>query len=260
MSNLSRTPPNAVSNTSKRVREDQGWVADEDSSEKLSLESAVAMLIAEFKQTNSKIDNLYDKIDAVKSELATVSKDIQALKDDCGEKFRITDIALHSMNEKVSQLNQTVGNLENRNELTIRGIPFMRGEDLGAYFKSICKQLSQRETSVHIRRTRSNQAEGSEGVIVVEFALKNERDEFYSAYLRRHDLKLRHIGLDSDHRVYINENLTIAARKLKLLALELKRNGKLASVFTKQGVVNVRRSPNEPPVIVRTEEDLTQFS
>ncbi|XP_038106387.1 uncharacterized protein LOC119766078 [Culex quinquefasciatus] len=52
---------------------------------------------------------------------------------------------------------------------------------------------------------------GDESLVVVEFALKSARDEVYSAYMRRCDLKLRHLGLNSDRRVYINENLDTAA-------------------------------------------------
>lgn len=268
MSNLSRTPPrttqpvvnNASNHSHKRRAAEQGWVADNEPEEKLSLESAVKMLITEFRQTNLKIDNLNEKIDDMKNELATVSCDIQALKGECAEKFRATDAALHSVNKRVDHLQQTVGSLENRSELTIRGIPFMNGENLNAYFEAICKQLSVRESTAHIRRLKTTNRAESEGLIVVEFSLKNDRDDFYGAYLRTRDLKLRHVGLDSDHRIYINENLTVSARKLKVLALDLKRAGKLTSVFTKQGVVHVKQSSGDRSIAIHDEEDLTKLS
>lgn len=268
MSNLSRTPPraaqpvasNASGHSHKRRAGEQCWAAEVESDEKLSLESAVKMLISEFRQTNLKIDNLNGKIDEMKSELATVSSDILALKGECAEKFRVTDAALHSVNKRVDHLQDAFGSMENRSELTIRGIPFTKGENLSAYFSAICKQLTVKESSTHIRRLKSTKRAESEGLIVVEFSLKNERDDFYGAYLRKRDLKLRHIGLDSDHRIYINENLTLSARKLKVLALDLKRAGKLASVFTKHGVVHVKRTSDDPPIAIHDEEDLTRLA
>lgn len=98
------------------------------------------------------------------------------------------------------------------------------------------------------------------GLVVVEFSLKNDRDDFYSAYLRKRDLRLKHIGLDSDHRIYVNENLTVAARKLKVLALNLKRAGKLATVYTKRGVVHVKKTAEDSSVAIQREEDLSRFS
>lgn len=59
------------------------------------------------------------------------------------------------------------------------------------------------------RRMKPGGKSDGDGLIVVEFALKALQDEFYSANMQKRDLKLRNIGLDSDHRVYINENFTV---------------------------------------------------
>lgn len=216
------------------------------------------MLMAQFQQTNEKIDCLNGKLDDVKSELTTASNDVQALKGECAERFRVTDVALHSVNKKVDHLQHVVANVANRSELTIQGIPYANGENLEAYFKAICRRLVVRESPTHIRRIKTkNQTESKGGLIVVEFSLKNDRDDFYSAYLKNRELKLRDVGLNSDARIYVNENLTLAARKLKVLALQLKRDGKLASVFSKQGIVHVKRTPADPPVPIHEECDLT---
>lgn len=233
---------------------------DVETDENLSLNSAVQMLLAQFKQTNAKIDNLNGKLDDVKSELATVSNDVQTLKVECAERFRVTDHALHSVNKKVDHLQHAVANVANRGELTIQGIPYAVGENLEAYFKAICRRLAVRESPTHIRRIKPrNQMANNGGLIVVEFSLLNDRNDFYSAYLKNHELKLRDVGLNSDARIYINENLTLTARKLKVLALNLKRSGKLSSVFTKQGIVHVKRTSDDPPVPIHEEGDLTVF-
>lgn len=267
MSYPTSTPPRAVhpvinsrhSHSHERKAGGQCCAAKVELDEKLSLESAVKMLISEFRQTNMKIDNLNGKIDEVKKELVTVSNDIQALKVECAEKFRVADAALNIVNERIDHLQEAIGCLENRNELTIRGIPITNGENLCVYFEAICKHLSVRKPTAHIRRVKTTSRAESGGLIIVEFALRNDRDDFYSAYLRKRDLKLRHVGLNSDQRIYINENLTVTARKLKVLALDLKRTGKLTSVFTRHGIVHVKKSPDDPPVAIYSQEDLTEL-
>lgn len=113
---------------------------------------------------------------------------------------------------------------------------------------------------VEARRLKSGSKTNADGLIVAEFALKSTRDEFYSAYLQKRDLKLRHIGLDSDRRVYINESLTIEARKLKSAALHLKKSGKLSSVYTKHGVVYIKPAANGPTIEIQSERDLDKYS
>lgn len=111
---------------------------------------------------------------------------------------------------------------------------------------------------VHIRRLRPN-AKG-DALIILQFALRNDRDEFYSCYLQKRDLKLCHLGIDSTRRIYVNENLTVTARRIKAAALRLKKDGKLSSVYTKQGIVMVKRSVDQLPVTIRSEALLDHFS
>lgn len=102
--------------------------------------------------------------------------------------------------------------------------------------------------------------DGDSSLVLVQFALKNQQDDFYSAYLRRRDLQLNHLGFDSTRRVYVNENLTAAARKLKTAAIRLKKAGKLASVYTKLGIIYIKPTTAAQPTIILSEEELNKFS
>lgn len=157
-----------------------------------------------------------------------------------------------------------MGNLANRDELIISGIPFLQGEDLLKHFKAICKQLGLDErlsSMVDVKRLKAGTlSDGDNGLVLVQFALKNQRDNFYRTYLRKHNLQLSHLGIDSAHRVYVNENLTRAAQKLKAAAIRLKKAGKLFTVYTKLGVVYVRRVAGADPIVIVSEEQLNQLS
>lgn len=129
----------------------------------------------------------------------------------------------------------------------------------------MCRQLGfdgDAYPAVDVRRmkARATLKDGDECLIAIQFALRNSRDDFYNAYLRTRDLKLRHLGLKSDRRIYVNENLTVTARKVKVAALRLKKAGKLSSVYTKQGVVHVKSTAESHPVVVNSEKDLVLFS
>lgn len=69
-------------------------------------------------------------------------------------------------------------------------------------------------------------APGSTPPIALKFAFKFARDEFYSRYLRSRKLTLEHLGFNVNKRVYLNENLTELARKVKTHAVKLKKAGK----------------------------------
>lgn len=208
----------------------------------------------------SEIHDVNIKIDTVKTELQC---DIKAVRDEYAAKFSQHDTALASLHERVDIVTQKIGALGNRNELIISGIPYRTGENLDSMLKAIGRHLQVKETSTLMaesRRMISGRNSDTTGLIVVEFAIRATRDEFYSAYLRKRDLKLRHIGLDSDRRIYINESLTIEARKLKSRALHLKKEGRLTSVYTKQGVLYVKPATNESSVVIQSERDLNEYT
>ena len=281
MATLKRTPvkrtPIKDINNPKRSRQDGQQSSDDSDSpispaNTMSLNDAVQMLMNQFAAHKTLIDDMRTeintKIDNVKitleSKLDAVTTDIQALRTECAVKFKDHDVALLALNDRVDDVAASVGNLANRDELIISGIPYLQDEDLLKYFKAICKQLGLDErmsSMVDVKRLKVGSLnDGDNGLVLVQFALKNQRDNFYSTYLRKHNLQLSHLGFDSSHRVYVNENLTVPAQKLKAAAVRLKKAGKIFSVYTKLGVVYVRQSAGVEPIVIKSEDQLNLFS
>lgn len=222
----------------------------------------------QFAQTLARIEeisvNISGKIDTVKADLdgklEAVLHDINSFKADCNAKLKSNEDALCALDERVGSISQDIDNLQNRNELIVSGIPYLKDENLTSYFNAMWKYLDLQKgsiPSVDVRRLRPSTQ--NDGLIVLQFALRNDRDDFYSGYLHKRDLKLCHLGIDSSRRVYVNENLTVAARKIKATALRLKKAGKLSTVYTKLGTVMVRRSVDQPPMAVHSDVLLDQF-
>lgn len=264
-----RTPPSNINNVVKRPRTGEDGETDGNS---LTLDSAVHMLMKQFNETKLLIDEMRteinSKIDAVKNELegklTVVSNDINSLKAECASKFQTSNAMINGLTVRVDEISSAMDNLGNRNELILSGIPYLRGEDLMKHFSAICMQLGidERSTpSVDIRRLKSGAMnDGDISLVLVQFALRNLRDDFYSAYLRKRDLQLNHLGINSTRRVYVNENLAAVPRKIKVAAVRLKKAGKLASVYTKNGTVIVKSTTAAQPIVINSEEQLNQFS
>ncbi|KAL1375226.1 hypothetical protein pipiens_017617 [Culex pipiens pipiens] len=222
----------------------------------MTLDIAVRMLMMQFTEMKLMLETFRTdfnrKIDTIKSELqgkvSVLQSDITTLKAEYEGKFVNQDATLGQINHRVDHLYLNIGALENQKELIISGVPFVSDEDPDALFAMICRQLECSEGEELLTSTRRIYANGLKNgdvsPLLVEFALKTTRDRFYSTYLRRRDLKLRHLGMSSDRRVFINENLNAGAREVKKAALLLKKVGKLTSVFTKGGIVHVKRRLN----------------
>lgn len=148
-------------------------------------------------------------------------------------------------------------------DLIVSGVPYTLNEDLYSYFRSWCLALGYTQhsvPSVDIRRlTRATLNDGNNCLILLQFAIPNQKTDFYSKYLRSHSLTLRQVGFQTDSRVYVNESLTPAARKIKSKAMELKKEGKLVSVFSRSGVIHVRTSTSDRNLPIKSTDELQRF-
>lgn len=214
-----------------------------------TLDSAVEMLLKRFDETNQKIDSSRDelnsKLDSIKKDL---QKQIMLVEQDLSTLRTTCDAEHKSLHSRVDHAAETVQRLENRTELIVAGIPYLANENLRSYLLSISNAIgfdNDKVSHIYCKRLRSvNLSDGNECFILLQFSVAGIRDEFYSMYLAKRDLILKHIGMSSDRRIYINENLTVNARTIKRAALKLRRENKLVAVSTRYGVVQVKKTTN----------------
>lgn len=148
-------------------------------------------------------------------------------------------------------------------DLIISGVPYLKDEDLSCYFQRWCMVLGYGEASIpHVdirRMTRAPIREGSSCFILVQFAIPNQRNDFFGRYLQQRSLTLSQVGFKSDKRIYINENLIPSARKIKSNALALKKEGKLNRVYTRGGIVYVGMPDADRDFAATTSEELERI-
>lgn len=137
MSKIQRTPP-AVgdkskpilsTNVTKRLRiDDQLGLAEGNANvNSITLEGVMRSMMQQFTETRQLIDTVRSEIKDVNSKIESVKmelkSDINMLKDECAVKFQCHDATMESLNKKIDRVSQTVGALQNQNELIISGIP-----------------------------------------------------------------------------------------------------------------------------------------
>lgn len=146
------------------------------------------------------------------------------------------------------------------NDLLLSGVPYKPNEDLSIYINKVSTALGYVEhvmPLIHTKRLARLPIEaGASPPIVLQFAFKNVRDDFYQRYLSSRSLSLNHLGFNVNKRIYVNENLTILARQVKAHAIKLKKSGKLHSVFTKDGFVFIKRKPEDQAQLVLSVDSL----
>lgn len=163
---------------------------------------------------------------------------------DCVDKIKADVCSIHD---------RVIAN-ERSNDLLLFGVPYYPAEDLRGHLRLICAQLGFSEKNlplIHVKRlSKTTIKAGSKAPIMIRFAFKNQRRDFFRRYLSTLDLSLHHLGFQNEERIYLDENLTKLGRSIKVAALKMKRDGKLYSVYTNDGIVHIRTTAGADSVPV----------
>lgn len=211
------------------------------------------MITNQNKILQARMDKLEDELH---SQLSKGLDEIKAELSDVNTRLRKVEAEQEGNAESIARTLLT-------DDLTISGVPYTVGEDLQHYFRCWCLAMGYADNMVPLvdirRLTRSPLNAGSNCLILMQFAFTNQRNDFFSKYLAMRSLNLAQIGFQANKRVYVNESLTPAARKIKAKAIELKKQGKLAYAFSKGGVIYVKELNSEDNVVVKSMEELQRF-
>lgn len=180
------------------------------------------------------------------------------------ESARISNTLKTSIDSIAHFVDSALQRLNRLNNLVITGVPYVRGENLMAYFNDWCRALGyphQRNFPVVAvqRMPKRNTAASRSPVIILRFAMGAQRNEFFCRYLRTCSLSLRSIGFSSNKRIYVNEDLGPKERMLRSKALRLKKRGILCKVFSRNGIVFVQSSSTNQTIAVTSTTILEQM-
>lgn len=233
----------ADGNATKRSRDDLDKADDHVD----SLDELLNRMRQMFDDTNTKIEvNIENCKRELQTEIGILREDMQQMNTDFSSEVRRLTDSVISIRNDVQINKERILVVERRNDLLLSGVPFQPSENLMDYFLKIANALGYAEGNapqVYAKRlAKPPIAVGATPLIVLQFGFKLARDDFYNRYLSSRNLSLTHLGFDVNKRIFLNENLTEEARKIKSLAVKLKKAGKLFSVFTRDGAIHVKSS------------------
>lgn len=187
----------------------------------------------------------------IKTELDLMRSQLDKSISDLSKSVRTNSEAIQSTTAALTRSYYT-------NYLIVSGVPYTKDENLSIYFDTWCKQLGYTTAPlVDIRRLSKQPMDvGKSYKILLQFAITNQRCDFYHKYLKERSLALDQIGFRSRDRIFINENLTTLARGIKAKALSARKDGKLHSVFSRNGEIFVKQSAGDDAMLISSESHL----
>lgn len=239
----------------KETQQIKALISESESRLLTVLDKSMSDFRRDMSKLTDRLINLTDRVENVE----TVANKIDAMKNDIElMKTEINDL-------KIQKLKQD--NMQVACDLRINGIPSEDGENLYQMFDSLCETINintpQVRSIYRIKNVRDNRNISDAAILVnlrspydKNFILKN------IALFRKSNkcsLQLRHIGFDSGKPFYVNENLTSYNYKIFQNAMKLKRHKRIESVFTNRGLIYVRCSKAETPILIENSEQLSVF-
>lgn len=208
----------------------------------------------DFKKLGDSLSSLTTQMSKLREDIAS---DIEKLREENSQTFNNLSASINTARKETSIALDRSGR---KNDLLVSGIPFVDGEDLLSYFHTWCKSFGYSERNYPLvdarRLSKGTLTAGNVYMVLLQFAITVQRNEFYSRYLRSRSLSLSGIGFSVDKRIFVNENLGPDIRSLRSKALQLKKDGKVRGVFTRNGILIVKKKGDDREVSVSSEKDL----
>lgn len=208
--------------------------------------STLAKLIAESKtELSNEIQNFRKEMD---SKFNSIAGEMKAEIDTVCRRQKSVESRLDEL-ERKSLLN----------DLLINGIPLTPNENMREIFVKICHKLGFAAKEYTILAIFRLKTKSTQPTIVVKFISKDARNEFFQLYLKQKNLSLLDVGFLTEKRIFIHESLTKKNVAIFKDAMVLKKETKLHTAFTHDGIVHVRSTPEGISQQILDIEQLLEF-
>lgn len=224
-------------------------------------------------QIKENTNHLNEEFEQLKTSFALQDKEISKLKE-ANSKLVKENVALNtriqnmevSMESKDKQLKDLFNQQDSleqytrKNSLEIIGVPVMEEHNCEDIVLAIARKLEvdlqpeDIEISHRLKRKGPNGTASS--AIIAKFVSHKKKTELYRARVKLKDKSLKDFFptltdyAEVASRVFINENLTPARRKLLGVTLKKKHEGELHSVWTLDGKIFTKATPTASPTMI----------
>lgn len=221
-----------------------------------NLSKEVAELKTSFKQQESELKTAKESLNAALKYNEQLKIELQATKKRVNE--------LEGENDDLTENMDALEQYTRKNSLEIEGIPENVCDDEEAVLKvaqvlNVNVKREDIDICHRIKRKKSNP-------IIVRFISHKVKRTLYKQRVKLKNISGSQLfpsapatARPSSNRIFINENLTAHRRNLVRMANEMKQDGLLKGVWTVDGKIFVKTSPEGRPLRINTEDDFDEL-
>ena len=241
----------------------------------VDIQISLSSILLENKQFKKELDELKTSLQLSDIELRnTMTKLDEATKTNIKLEKRLhatttsldsarNDLQEHT--EEINYLNESLDNLEQytrKNSLEFHGVPENSYESTEQAILKIAAALEVQVIPSDIEISHKLRRKSNNSVIIAKFCSHKVKTSLYKAQTKLKNTKATDLfpgfapAVRSKDRLFINENLTNHRRRLVDSANQRRRDGCITSVWTMDGKVYVKTSPDGNPIRIFSENDL----
>lgn len=209
----------------------------------------------ELSELKISIDKTAKSNGALEKKLQATASSLEATRRDLDKQF-----------EEVDRLNEALDNLEQytrKNSLEFHGIPENSYQSTEEAVLKLAAALDVQVTSSDIEISHKLKRKSGASVIIAKFCSHKIKTKLYKQRTKLKNIKASDLfpgyaaaAARFNDRLFINENLTSYRRGLVDSANRKRRDGCIHSIWTMDGKIFVKTSPEGNPVRIFTENDL----
>jgi hypothetical protein len=231
-----------------------------------SLISSLNSVIATVKSLEEKMSEIGATVSTLDNKLSDLCANLRgelcALRVAFGERIQKAETQISSNERGIKRM-------QIEREIVINGIPADRQENVCEVFERICTHLGYTQMPIaavnkyHSKKDDHNKTLKNDVTppIFVEFSLKTDKRNFMQLYFKKSaDLNLTCLDMENQSRIFVNDRLTKEDMDIKIKALQLKKDGKLHSIFVRDGCVFVKTSPASQQTAIEDLQQLHDYS
>ncbi|XP_077978266.1 uncharacterized protein LOC144433778 [Glandiceps talaboti] len=214
-----------------------------------------------------------DKLTAMENNIRELQKSITYVSnsfDDFAKQLQSLRNENKDLKDKLANTTKEVNELHQytrRNTLEISGIPEDGNEDTDNIVVKVAEIVGVNVSPDDIdishrlpqRPSRQSNGQRKPATIIVKFVRRSLRNKLYSSRKNLKGKTTRNIGVTSNNRIYINENLTSTNKQLFFQVNQLRNEKHWKFIWTHNGKIYVRKNVGDPAIIVATIRDLDRI-
>ena len=234
----------------------------------VDIQISIQSILRENKETRREVVQLKETVLEQKTTIASLKSTVTGLEKQCANNEKDLVIARRTIEEQceeIAELHELQDHLEQytrKNSLEIHGVPESAYRSTEEVVLKLAEALEVPVQSQDIEISHKLPNKGMKAIIV-KFVSHKMKTQLYKERVKLKNVNISDLFPSATlatraeaTRIFLNENLTSFRRKIVNRANEMRRDGLLLSIWTLDGKIFVKTSPNGSPIRINELEDL----